>query len=278
VLFADRRAADVDEGQSAQEQVQVPVLVIVEPNPERGGDLSADLQGYGYVTFCIPDSWVNHFAQRLAAVLLGPSLSLLRMCQLCATIREQTDVPIIALLEEPQADAVSLILDAGADHVVPCPSRGVARVVMSAISSTRRRESLAQRPEQEVVEVGPLRINLERRTVEVDGSPIPLTATEFGILALLARNAGRLISPVDILHHVHGYQTDGAEAQDIIKVHISRLRQKLEADPAASRCIVNIRGQGYVYMFDRRGAGPQTHELEGNEPPLRVLPSARSSA
>lgn len=256
------------------------MLVIIEPNPERGGDLSTDLQGYGYVTVCIPDSWVDHFGDRLAAVLLGPSLSLVQLCRQCTVVRRQTAVPLIALLEEPQADAVSLILDAGADHVVPCTSRGIARVVMSAISAIKRREGLSHRAEHEVIEVGPLRIDLDRRAVEVDGSPVPLTVTEFGILALLARNAGHLLSPVDILRHVHGYEADGAEAQDIIKVHISRLRQKLEADPKAPRHIVNVRGQGYVYMFERRRAGQASAQQkpEDGHPQVQLLAAQRSPA
>jgi DNA-binding response OmpR family regulator len=46
-------------------------------------------------------------------------------------------------------------------------------------------------------------------------------------------------------------------ARDIVKVHVSRLRQKLEADPVAGRCIINVRGQGYKYVFERRGADPE---------------------
>ncbi|HEV3312479.1 MAG TPA: winged helix-turn-helix domain-containing protein, partial [Chloroflexota bacterium] len=109
-----------------------------------------------------------------------------------------------------------------------------------------------RRKVSEVIESGPLRIDLARKEVALRTKRVPLTPTEFGILAVLAQQPGRVFSGVELLRQVHGYEAESGEAQDIVKVHVSRLRQKLEENPQSPRRIVNVRGQGYIYMFERR--------------------------
>ena len=236
------------------------MLVVVEPSAEKGARLASDLRSYGYAPLCVPGAWVERVAAALrscdgeaAAVVLGPSLLPLEVGEVCRSVRRSTEAPIIALLEEHAADHISLALDAGADHCLPYRPPGMGRLIVSAIGSVKRREDFVRRAAGHVIQAGPLQLDLHRRVVELNGRPIPLTSTEFGILALLSQNAGRLVTPVDILRHVHGYDVDELEAQDIVKVHISRLRQKLEAHPDAPRCIVNVRRQGYMYADERRG-------------------------
>jgi DNA-binding response OmpR family regulator len=142
-------------------------------------------------------------------------------------------------------------MDSGADFCFPGHPDEAARVILAAIHAIERRERLARTDNLEVIEAGHLKIDLQRKMAEVRGMRVPLTVTEFGILGVLARQPGHVVSAAHILREVQGYEADEAMAQDIVKVHISRLRQKLEA-PGVAPSIINVRGQGYMYMFERR--------------------------
>lgn len=200
------------------------------------------------------------------AIVVGPGLPPVRAGDLCRQIRQSSEAPIVVFLEEPFGDHLSMVLDAGADQCFARTRGGTARLILSAVNAVRRREEQAAEQRSEVIEAGHLRIDLERRLVTLAGDPLPLTATEYGILTLLMQRAGQLLSADEILRTVNGQSYEPAEARDIVKVHMSRLRQKLEGDPVAARCIVNVRGRGYKYVFERRGA-----DHEATLPRLSIL-------
>jgi two-component system KDP operon response regulator KdpE len=93
-----------------------------------------------------------------------------------------------------------------------------------------------------VLEVGPLRIDLARREVTVGGREVHLTPIEFGLLALLARHAGKVLTHRQILREVWG--PNATEAHHV-RVHMAELRKKIEADPARPRLLVTEMGVGY---------------------------------
>lgn len=228
-------------------------IVVIDPDPHGLQDLCTELEAYGCeVQACSPEAYRTSLDSNLFAIVLGPGLPPLRVNALCEQLRHHTDAPIIAFLPGSIDDHYSMILDAGADHCFAAPGRGAARLVLSSVAAARRREERIWDLRSAVIEAGHLRIDLDRRIVTLQGNPVPLTVTEFSILTLLAQRAGQLLSPVEILKRIHGHEYEPAEARDIVKVHVSRLRQKLDADPVASQCIVNVRGQGYRYVFDRR--------------------------
>ncbi|MER3419441.1 MAG: hypothetical protein C4290_02470 [Chloroflexota bacterium] len=101
------------------------------------------------------------------------------------------------------------------------------------------------------VTVRNLTVDFERCEVVVEGQAVALTPTEFRILAHLAGRPGRVISHAELFREVHGYEAGEQEAKDILKVHIWRLRNKLNAAGAEPNLIVNVRGFGY--MLERRG-------------------------
>jgi DNA-binding response OmpR family regulator len=231
-----------------------PIFIL---DTERDG-LSAfcdSLEAYGCQVYTLsPDVDFNLLGSHLFATILGPGLPPLRVTDLCRKVRRSTDAPLFAFFQSPADEHLSMVLDAGADHCFIGPRDGAARLVLSAIAAIQRRTERASQLREGTIEAGDLNIDLERRTVLLRGYPVPLTGTEFSILTLLAQHAGQLLSPVEILKQIHGQEYEPSEARDIVKVHVSRLRQKLEADPVAARCIVNVRGQGYRYVFDRRAA------------------------
>ncbi len=92
-----------------------------------------------------------------------------------------------------------------------------------------------------------LLIDLERCLAIRQGKEIALTPMEFGLLNLLIRGAGRVFSCQEIVSEVQGYECDEKEARELLRMHIYRLRRKLEDDPADPRYLVNIRGQGYTF-------------------------------
>ena len=104
--------------------------------------------------------------------------------------------------------------------------------------------------EPEVIRVRNFEIDLERREVRAGGRLVPLTPSEFRILALLARRPGRVVSLNEIFYELHGHLAPEQEVKDNLKVHMWRLRAKLaDVDPDV-HAIVNVRGFGY--MLERR--------------------------
>lgn len=99
---------------------------------------------------------------------------------------------------------------------------------------------------------GDLLVDLERCLVIRQGKEIALTPTEFGLLSLLIQGEGRVFSCREIVSEVQGYECDESEARELLRMHIYRLRRKLEDDPSSPHHLVNVRGRGYT--FKERGA------------------------
>ena len=94
-------------------------------------------------------------------------------------------------------------------------------------------------------------LDLQRHVATVRGRVLDLTLTEFRMLAYLMERPDQVISPRDLVGAVQGYQADEHEARAIVRVHIRRLRQKIEADPDQPEYVLNVRGVGYVFALDR---------------------------
>jgi len=95
-----------------------------------------------------------------------------------------------------------------------------------------------------------LTINPVEHVVTFGDRPIELTPTEFDILFCLMRNAGQVLSCQELVRQAQGYELDERDARYLIRPHITRLRQKLVAEPGSPEYIHNVRGIGY--LFERR--------------------------
>lgn len=93
-----------------------------------------------------------------------------------------------------------------------------------------------------------LTIDRQKRWVVTGNQPVNLSATEFDVLDYLARNSGRIVAARELLKAVQGYDANEMEASPIVRVHIQRLRQKLQDDPERPRFIANVRGKGYRFV------------------------------
>ncbi len=90
-------------------------------------------------------------------------------------------------------------------------------------------------------------LDLQRHVATADGNMLDLTLTEFKLLSYLMQRADEVIAPRDLVLAVQGYEADEHEARAIIRVHIRRLRQKLEPDPDTPTYVLNVRGVGYLF-------------------------------
>jgi two-component system response regulator RegX3 len=96
--------------------------------------------------------------------------------------------------------------------------------------------------------VGPVVIDLTRRSVTIHGHAVDVPRKEFELLRVLAQHAGEVVSRQDLLETVWGEDFFGEEKT--LDVHISRLRQRLEEDPDSPRLIQTVRGVGYLLVAD----------------------------
>ena len=96
-----------------------------------------------------------------------------------------------------------------------------------------------------IVEAGPVRMDVDRHIVAVAGRQISLPLKEFELLELLLRNAGRVLTRGQLIDRIWG--ADYVGDTKTLDVHVKRLRAKIEADPAAPRHIVTVRGLGYKF-------------------------------
>ncbi len=101
-----------------------------------------------------------------------------------------------------------------------------------------------------VLQVGPLAINWQKHLATLHGQILNLTPTELRLLSCLMSNAGRLMSARELVRRVQNYECSEAEAQAIVRVHVHRLRQKVETDPSKPRYIHNVRGKGYMFVAE----------------------------
>jgi DNA-binding response OmpR family regulator len=104
----------------------------------------------------------------------------------------------------------------------------------------------AETPERFIQSRG-ISLDLQRHVATARGNLLDLTLTEFKLPAYLMQRPDQVVSPRELVNSVQGYEADEPEARAIIRVHIRRLRQKLEPDPDNPQYIINVRGVGYLF-------------------------------
>jgi two-component system, OmpR family, KDP operon response regulator KdpE len=160
--------------------------------------------------------------------------------ELCRRLREWSELPVIVLSAVGEEDAKVRALAAGADDYVTKPFG--PRELIARLQANLRRT--APGPEEAVISLQGLEVDLARRTVTRDEQPVHLTPTEFGLLAALARNRGRLMTHRDLLVSVWG-PGYGDDTQ-VLRAHIANLRRKIEP-PDGPRYIRTDPGVGYRF-------------------------------
>jgi two-component system KDP operon response regulator KdpE len=158
-------------------------------------------------------------------------------------LRGWTSVPIIILSARGSEQDKVIALDAGADDYVSKPF-GMAELLARLGAALRRSAPATEAP---VIATEDFGIDLAaRRVTGRDGEAIRLTPTEWGLLEVLVRNAGRLVTHRHLLREVWGPAY--GEESNYLRVHMANLRRKLEPNPAQPRYLVTEPGMGYRFM------------------------------
>lgn len=167
-------------------------------------------------------------------------------------IRRTSDVPIIILTALGDVSERITGLELGADDYVikPFSPKELEARVKAVLRRTGAKEVSAPSSKiaKNVITTGSIRIDTARRQVFRKNERIRLTGMEFSLLELLVNNSGQAFSRNEILQHVWSYPPDHRIDTRVVDVHISRLRSKLEADPANPELILTARGIGYMFQ------------------------------
>ena len=108
-----------------------------------------------------------------------------------------------------------------------------------------------------VIQTGPIRVDLQRREAYLSDRLLVLTPTEFDALAYLMQHPDRVVTCRELVRAVHGYDTTEHEARPIMRVHIHRLRQKIESDASHPERLLTVRAAGYMLVAEpRQRVGP----------------------
>jgi two-component system, OmpR family, response regulator RegX3 len=176
-------------------------------------------------------------------VLLDLMLPGLSGTEVCRELRNRSNVPIIMVTaRDSEVDKV-VGLELGADDYVTKPFS--SRELVARIRAVLRRGSEPEELLLNVVEAGPVRMDVERHVVTVDGHQTQLPLKEFDLLELLLRNAGRVLTRGQLIDRVWG--ADYVGDTKTLDVHVKRLRAKIEPDPANPKYLVTVRGLGYKF-------------------------------
>lgn len=162
-------------------------------------------------------------------------------------IREEKNIPIILISAKSEDTDKILGLNMGADDYITKPFNPL-ELIARVKSQLRRYMNLGNYKkisgeEEKVIKSGGLSINLETKTVVVDGENIKVTATEFGILELLLRNQGKVFSIDEIYENV--WKEPSYNAENTVAVHIRRIREKIEINPKEPKYLKVVWGIGY---------------------------------
>jgi DNA-binding response OmpR family regulator len=164
--------------------------------------------------------------------------------EICRTLKNESDVPIIMLTARTTEDDKLRGLNLGADDYVtkPFSPRELAARVRAVIR--RLPEETLQRGPVEIKR-GAITLNFLNREASVSGKTLQLTPSEFKLLGVLAREPGRVFSRQQLIEMVFGYDFEGFDRT--VDVHILNLRRKVEPDPDHPRYIKTIYGAGYKF-------------------------------
>lgn len=222
-----------------------PLVLLVEDEPQMRRFLRAALTSHDYrlIEAGTAKEGIAHAAARNPdIILLDLGLPDRDGLDVARDLREWSTTPIIVLSARGREQDKVAALDLGADDYLTKPF-GVEELLARIRVALRHASRPAGAPPEAVFEAGDVRVDLARREVTRAGTPVHLTPTEYKLLGLLIRHAGRVLTHRQLLKEVWG--VNYADQSHYVRVYMAQLRQKLEADPARPRLILTEPGVGY---------------------------------
>lgn len=225
-------------------------ILLIEDEPQMRRFLRGSLGTHGYkiLEATTGEEGLAHAAsQNPDVVLLDLGLPDLDGLEVTRRLREWMALPIIVLSARGQDEDKVRALDAGADDYLTKPF-SVAELLARIRVALRHAGQAGSGAEESSLEVGELCIDFSKRRVFVSAEEVHLTPTEYKLLSVLARHAGRVITHRQLLKEVWG--THYVEHTEYLRVFVGQLRQKLEATPSRPRYLLNEPGVGYRLKVD----------------------------
>jgi two-component system, OmpR family, response regulator RegX3 len=228
-------------------------ILLVEDEESYRDPLSYQLtkDGFEVVTAATgPQALAEYDRAGADLVLLDLMLPGLSGTEVCRELRVRGNVPVIMLTaKDTEIDKV-VGLELGADDYVTKPYSYRELLARVRAVLRRRTDSGAAEPEEDdaVLAVGPVRMDVERHTVEVSGATVGFPLKEFELLEMLLRNAGRVLTRGQLIDRIWG--SDYVGDTKTLDVHVKRVRAKIEPDPSRPRLLLTVRGLGYKLADD----------------------------
>jgi two-component system response regulator RegX3 len=197
------------------------------------------------------EAWDDGGADLVLLDLMLPGMS---GTEVCRWLRARSAVPVIMFTAKDSEIDKVVGLELGADDYVTKPYS--FRELLARMRAVLRRTTTAvvdgalAEPESDALDVGPVRMDVERHTVHVRGDLVAFPLKEFELLELLMRNAGRVLTRGQLIDRVWG--SDYVGDTKTLDVHVKRVRSKIETDPANPVLLQTVRGLGYKLVDDAR--------------------------
>jgi two-component system response regulator RegX3 len=221
-------------------------VLIVEDERSLSEPLAFLLEREGYQTAIAGDGHdaIDQFQRNGAdVVLLDLMLPRVSGIEVCRTIRQHSQVPIIMLTAKDSEVDIVVGLELGADDYVTKPYK--TRELLARIRAVLRRRTDTDDVSEMVLESGDVRLDLERHTLTVRGAETAIPLKEFELLEVLMRNSGRVLTRGQLIDRVWGADYFGDTKT--LDVHVKRIRSRIERKPSAPVMLVTVRGLGYRF-------------------------------
>ena len=221
-------------------------ILVVEDEESYSDPLSYLLRREGYevaVAETGPSALAQFDKNGADLVLLDLMLPGLSGVDVCRQLRQRSSVPVIMLTAKDSEIDKVVGLEIGADDYVTKPFS--ARELVARIRAVLRRRGEPEELLNGVLEAGPVRMDVDRHIVTVNGDGVSLPLKEFELLEFLLRNSGRVLTRGQLIDRVWG--SDYVGDTKTLDVHVKRLRAKLEPDPSTPKHLMTVRGLGYKF-------------------------------
>ncbi|HJV75447.1 MAG TPA: two-component system response regulator KdpE [Noviherbaspirillum sp.] len=226
----------------------VPVALLVEDEPLIRRFVRSSLEEEGWQVFeaeSVKRGIIDAGTRKPDLIILDLGLPDGDGVDLIVDVRKWSNVPIIVLSARTNEVDKIRALDAGADDYLTKPF-GVGELHARVRSALRRaRQSGSKQPS--VIQFGGVKVDLAARMVTKENQVVHLTPTEYRLLSVLAVNAGRVVTNVQLLREVWG--PSHAESGHYLRIYMGHLRQKLEADPAQPKHLITETAVGYRLLL-----------------------------
>lgn len=227
----------------AESRSAIKVLVVDdEPQIVRALRINLTARGYNVVTAATGNGALRALAsEHPDVVILDLGLPDIGGLDVLAGLRGWSEIPVIVLSARTDSSDKIDALDAGADDYITKPF-GMDEFLARLRVAVRRR-AIRTSSSDPLVTTSTFTIDLASKTVTRDSATVRLTRTEWGVLEMLARNAGKLVGQRELLRTVWGPGHD--HGSNYLRIYMSQLRRKLEVDPGKPRHLITETGMGY---------------------------------